>query len=229
MAKIKKYNFSTGIFAPGWTFEAINEYGVSTKTPKGNEICNQHFIERNERFWLLLWKYFFTFGPTQLPFHTSFCVGSGKKKYRDGLPLSTSAWFNLSDQTWQPSVPARTLSRDFDDGYAGGSSIRIMPTNEEKRLFVCDFPCDMDIILAYAFKRNVANDLHIILIADDQENQQKCKIMCGGSFQQYGIQGKVCYRSPLNGQALEKVLIHLSQRNERTISPFGDPTKWETR
>lgn len=75
LKKIKDYNFSVGIFAPGWTFE--NMQGIDPWTKNGTDACNHQFLARNNRFWGMLWKYLYSRGPNTLPFYTSFCIGSG--------------------------------------------------------------------------------------------------------------------------------------------------------
>lgn len=68
---IKDYNLSIGIFAPGWTFENMpDEHPLRAE---GTDDINRKFLERNTRFWKLLWTYLYSRGPNTLPFYTSFC------------------------------------------------------------------------------------------------------------------------------------------------------------
>ncbi|CAG9805045.1 unnamed protein product [Chironomus riparius] len=64
-------NFSTSIFAPGWTMEHIDSKIVTNESS-----LNKEFLERNDQFWNILYKYFYIFGPKSLPFVTNFCIGS---------------------------------------------------------------------------------------------------------------------------------------------------------
>lgn len=89
--------------------------GIDPWTKNGTDECNYRFLARNNRFWGLLWKYLYSRGPNTLPFYTSFCMGSGKRQYRDGLAISNKAWFNLMEQEYQPSVPS-LFQYHFDEG-----------------------------------------------------------------------------------------------------------------
>lgn len=220
-----------GIFAPAWTFEATKEFGVNIAVPTGNEICNTHFIERNDLFWDLLWKYLLTTGPKALPFYTSFCLGSGKQQYREGLLSHTRPWYNLSHQSWQPSVPSRAYLRFFNDSFSGGSCLKVSPTTEPKRLFAVDFTCQNDIILAYSFKRCNNNDeFEVLLNLKNETNGSFCQLLCGRSGSSYGEPApgqKRC--SLLKGIDLKKTLIHLSTKQERQLPSVTPINGWEIR
>lgn len=230
LSKIKKHNFSVGIFAPGWTFEATKEFGVNIFTPTGNEICNTHFIERNDMFWELLWKYLYTAGPKALPFYTSFCLGSGKQLHREGLLSHTKPWLNLSLQSWQPSVPSKSYVRFFNDSFSGGSCLKVLPTLEPKRLFAVDFSCQNDIILAYSFKRyNFRDEFQVLLNLKDDVSGQHCQIFCGGNENIYKLEPGQKWCGLLKGIDLRKILIHLSTKQERELPSVTPINGWEVR
>ncbi|KAJ6638043.1 Cytosolic endo-beta-N-acetylglucosaminidase [Pseudolycoriella hygida] len=228
LSKIKKYDFSVGIFAPGWTFEATR--GVNISEPTGNEICNSRFIERNDLFWQLLWKYLLTAGPTLLPFYTSFCLGSGKQQFRDGFVSYFRPWLNLSDQSWQPSVPSKSYSRFFNDSFNGGSCLSLLPTAEPTRLFAVDFACQNDIILAYSFKRSSQNDDVQLMLNLRSENSNYCQLFFGGeeNVYKYLAPGQIWCRS-LKYMDLKKAIIHLSTKEERMLPSITPINGWEVR
>ncbi|XP_059203698.1 cytosolic endo-beta-N-acetylglucosaminidase [Centropristis striata] len=86
---IRKHNFSTAIFAPGWVYETHED-----KT---------EFRKNQDKFWALLTDYLYIHRPASpLPFISSFCQGFGKAIYRRGQLESNSGWFNLTAQEIQP-------------------------------------------------------------------------------------------------------------------------------
>lgn len=220
-----------GIFAPAWTFEATKELGVDISVPTGSEICNTHFIQRNDLFWDLLWKHLLTTGPNVLPFYTSFCLGSGKQQYREGLLSHTRSWFNLSEQSWQPSVPSKFYSRFFNDSFTGGSCLKVLPTTEPKRIFAVDFTCQNDIILAYSFKRYNKNDeFEVLLNLKDEMCESYSQLICGDNeriYEELAAGQKRC--SLLKGIDLRKILIHLSTKQERILPSVTPINGWELR
>lgn len=181
----------------------------------------------------MLWQYLYTSGPNQLPFYTTLCLGSGKQRYQDGcLSGEVNSWFNLTKQSWQPSVPAGNVQRHFDESFTGGSCIKILPTAEPKRLFVTDFCCDNDIILAYAYKTIVSDeDLSVWLQVVDDKTGRYCQIECGIVDQIEGWTGATAevLRAPLTEDNLRKTVIYLSQKQEKTLPSNGPINGWETR
>lgn len=102
MKEIHKNGFSIALFAPAWTHEGI-EFGDIFKYAKSmirdSELCvdekhhdsfdmkcalRSYFILRENAFWSTLWPYLNTRGPTELPFHSFFCLGAGEKKRLNG-------------------------------------------------------------------------------------------------------------------------------------------------
>lgn len=231
LSKIKKHKFSVGIFAPAWTFEATKELGVNIFVPTGSEICNTHFIERNDLFWELLWKHLLTSGPKMLPFYTSFCLGSGKQLHSEGLLSHTRPWHNLSLQSWQPSVPSKSYLRFFNESFSGGSCLKVLPTTQPKRLFAVDFTCQNDIILAYSFKRyNPSDEFQVLLNLKDENSENFSQLFCGGSGncgEKLRPGQKWC--SLLKGIDLRKILIHLSTKQEQELPSVTPINGWEVR
>ncbi|XP_010749362.3 cytosolic endo-beta-N-acetylglucosaminidase isoform X1 [Larimichthys crocea] len=86
---IRKHNFSTAIFAPGWVYEAHDD-----KT---------EFRKNQDKFWALLSDHLYVHRPASpLPFISSFCQGFGKAFYWRGQREEKRGWFNLSTQEIQP-------------------------------------------------------------------------------------------------------------------------------
>lgn len=230
MNKIKQFNFSIGIFAPAWTFERVQDIGIDPWTENGTDSCNQHFINRNNRFWSLLWKHFYTSGPKTLPFYTTFCLGSGKRKFRDGMEASSSSWFSLMVHQWQPLLPGpQTYQHHFDDAFRGGSCLKITSNIKDIRLFTTDFNCDKNIIISYAFKRT-SHLIHLNLILN-MNHASPFYIVCGDFLDEtvYANEENVKFFEPLCGDDLRRVVMGLSERQER-IFPTSKPIYgWETR
>lgn len=223
------HSFSVGIFAPGWTFETCTEFGINIHTTQGTDICNNTFIDRNNRFWAMLWQFFATSGSNQLPFYSSFCLGSGRQRYCDGILVQPSvSWINLAKQSLQPSVPVRTIQRTFDEAYNGGSCIKVLRTEKPKRLFVVDFNCSKNIILSYAFKAVINNEsLSILLDIVDDITGRRCRLDCGmGDDTEVYEKNLIC--KPLKEDSLQKTLLLIDDRHEKSM-PMGSINGWEIR
>lgn len=218
-----------GIFAPGWTFETCGECGINIHTTHGTDICNNTFIDRNNRFWAMLWQFFFTTGPKELPFYSSFCLGSGRRRYRDGILVQPSvSWINLAKQSLQPSVPVGTIQRSFDEAYNGGSCIKVLRTENPKRLFVVDFQSSSnDFILSYAYKAVVQDeDLCILLGIVDDSSGRTCILECGNGNAEAYENNIIC--KPIKDIHLQKVLICIGERNEKSM-PATSINGWQIR
>ncbi|XP_047107466.1 cytosolic endo-beta-N-acetylglucosaminidase isoform X1 [Schistocerca piceifrons] len=85
---IRKHNLSIAVFAQAWVYECFKQ--------------SESFIHREYAFWQMLWPYLFVHGPTDLPFSTSFCQGSGHKYFSEGRMVSETNWYNLRRQQYQP-------------------------------------------------------------------------------------------------------------------------------
>lgn len=182
----------------------------------------------------MLWEYLYTAGPKQLPFYTTLCLGSGKQRYQDGcLPQQNIAtWFNLTKQSWQPSVPARQIQRHFDESFSGGSCVKVLPTLDPKRFFVTDFSCATNIIVAYTFKAIVSDeDLSIWLQIVNDNTGRYCQVQCCGIDYSTpeGWTGPEVVRAPLIEDSLRTVLIYLSEKQEKILPSHAPVNGWETR
>lgn len=229
MQKIKQFNFSIGIFAPAWTFERIQDIGLNPFEANGSDVCNAHFIRRNNQFWSLLWKHLYCSGPKTLPFYTSFCLGSGKRKFRDGVAMGNSPWFNLLEQEFQPSVPLE-LIHHFDEAYRGGSCFKFSANAGKLRLFVSEFDCDRNIIVSYVFKRSTPH-IHVQFILNVLNEDRQClQITCGDVVHYDGEKRfKTKHYYPLRGNNLQTVIIGLSNRQEKLFPSFQPVNGWEAR
>lgn len=220
-----------GLFAPGWTFERVQDIGIDPWTENGTDSCNQHFISRNNKFWDLLWKHFYSRGPKTLPFYTSFCLGSGKRKFRDGLETNSLTWFNLMEHEIQPLLPGpNTYEHFFDDSFRGGSCLKFNSNVTNVRLFTTDFNCDNDIIVSYAFKRT-SHLMHMNLVLNVCHTPRPFYAVCGDFLAENDGEATdeedVKLIESLCGSELQRVVIGLSQRQEKvfpTLRPVGG---WE--
>ncbi|BES95801.1 Glycosyl hydrolase family 85 [Nesidiocoris tenuis] len=140
MSMIRRYNLSAAIFAPGWVHETLEEDEEHT------------FLQRDYKFWACLYDYLFVSGPGQLPFETSFCVGSGLNTYHKGRITKKGRWHNIGKQDfqicdligWANFEEHSCISYYENDAYNGGTCLILKkPNAEEKhhehRLFVCEF------------------------------------------------------------------------------------------
>lgn len=115
---IRKHNFSTAIFAPGWVYE----------TQERTE-----FRHNQDKFWALLSDHLPVHrAVSSLPFTSSFCQGFGKALYWRGKVESGRSWFSLSAQQLQPLFCSSKEGRGWfkaracpDEVWSGGSSLLI--------------------------------------------------------------------------------------------------------
>lgn len=226
--KIKQFNFSVGIFAPAWTFERILDIGLNPFAMNRTDTVNHHFMQRNHLFWTLLWNYFYSSGPKNLPFYTSFCLGSGKLKFRDGILTQNEPWFNIMEQEYQPSVPS-VYKYDFDDAYRGGCCLRFLGNVNKLRLFVSDFRCDRDIVVSYVFKRSSPHiRTNLILKIIDASRSRHLIVYCGNDSATSSIAGEKRV-FPMNYTALDRVIIGLGERQERILPTHRPINDWYSR
>lgn len=176
----------------------------------------------------MLWQFFVTTGPNKLPFYSSFCLGSGRRRYRDGILVQPPvSWINLAKQSLQPSVPVGTIQRSFDEAYNGGSCIKVLRTEKPKRLFVVDFKCSNDIILSYAYKAAVQDeDLYVLLGIVDDLSGRICLLECGNGKTKAYENYIICKQ--LKDINLQNALICIGERNEKSM-PMTSINGWEIR
>lgn len=221
-------------------------HGINIFSRYGTDLCNDTFLHRNDIFWALLWRYFYTTGPKILPFYTSFCIGSGKRLNHDGFLHSNETWFNLSEQQWQPSIPSLKCERYFEDSFNGGSCLKILPTSTNIRLFVTEFSLENGIIFSYAFKGNsrLSTDIDLAFIFNatiiDAERKHMTsmennnyQLICNANENNTDFGDKNYPRkmfNPLNGDKLKQTLIRLSERNEKILPTNATAENgWEIR
>lgn len=230
LSKIKQFNFSVGIFAPAWTFERILDIGLNPFEMHHNhsDTINRHFMQRNHLFWTLLWNHFYSSGPKALPFSTSFCLGSGRLKFRDGILTQNMPWFNIAEQEYQPSVPS-VYEYHFDDAYRGGCCLQFHGNVNKLRLFVSDFRCDDDLVIAYAFKRSSSQiRIKIILKIVHDDSVSHLIVHCGNNSGASSAVGEK-HILPLNYTALDRVMVGLSERKERILHSHRPINDWHSR
>lgn len=226
--KIKQFNFSVGIFAPAWTFERLIDIGLNPFQTQHTDTVNHHFMQRNHLFWTLLWNYFYSSGPKALPFYTSFCLGSGRLKFRDGILTQSEPWFNIMEQEYQPSVPS-VYEYYFGDAFRGGCCLRFRGNVNKLRLFVSDFRCADDMIVSYVFKRSSPHiRINLILKIVDHRNESHLIVHCGNDGEASSAAGEK-HILPIAHIALERVIIGLSERQERILPSYRPINDWHSR
>ncbi|KAL7035969.1 hypothetical protein ACKWTF_008645 [Chironomus riparius] len=182
LSKSAAFQFSTAIFAPGWTSETINTkvgFDDHHSSEKFKTRFNEVFLTRNDNFWSSLYTYFSIFGPKSLPFVTNFCIGSGKKLYRMGKEVKGN-WFNLKAQAFQPSMPSSNgyFTHYYEDSFNGGSCLSI-DSNELTRIFTCELPCKEGLIFSFTTKKeSPENDFEVHLNALNTATNRGLKIVC---------------------------------------------------
>uniref|UniRef100_A0A182N0C3 Cytosolic endo-beta-N-acetylglucosaminidase TIM barrel domain-containing protein n=1 Tax=Anopheles dirus TaxID=7168 RepID=A0A182N0C3_9DIPT len=191
LEQVMGFGFSVALFAPGWTYESLEETAAREQLEPDDR--NVQFLQMNDRFWNRLWRHLHVRGPAQLPFYSSFCLGSGKFYNRLGKTQSAECWFNLAKQNFQPTIPytppleyetrSDPLSHwthHFDGALDGGSCLKLRNGDHDKRLFACDFPCADDLIVCYAYRRSdpATVDLALVLKAYCGQRHDCLRIVC---------------------------------------------------
>uniref|UniRef100_A0AAQ6AKZ9 Cytosolic endo-beta-N-acetylglucosaminidase n=1 Tax=Amphiprion ocellaris TaxID=80972 RepID=A0AAQ6AKZ9_AMPOC len=136
---IRKHNFSTAIFAPGWVYETHDD--------------KSEFRKNQNKFWGLLSNYLYVHRPASpLPFISSFCQGFGKAVYWRGQPETKGSWFNLTAQEIQPLYYHQNLEAEGwlrtsgcpEDAWNGGCSLLldgVIPATRITPFKLLDFLC----------------------------------------------------------------------------------------
>lgn len=209
LARIVNQRFSTGFFAPAWTYETLQMFGYNIKQPLGDDSVNDAFLRRNEKFWCSLWEHLATHPYNILPFYTDFCLGSGKNTYVNGRAKSSvngsgggdgEQFFNLSRCSLQPSVPLYLLAeRYYADGFNGGSCLRILQYNNSFRVFATDFKLQGGaLVFAYAYKLQPNDgEFDCILRFCTKNNARDCYLFMGDYSDTTNLRRGRCYVSPL--------------------------------
>lgn len=228
VSRVAENDFSTALFAPAWTFETI---------PNRDRIknLNEIFLERNDRFFASFWPDLYTSGPKEMPFYSSFCLGSGPSRFQNGRLIDSRPWFDMRAQSISMSVPIQGnfLNHDFSAAFDGGSCLKILGQSQSLplRLFCSDFSCENDLIVAYAMKKSAALvDLEILLNVVNGDSH--CQIVCGSAqFIKADIDSWPghCRKQNLNDQQLGFVRNFLARTEERHIPCSGLVNGWEIR
>lgn len=144
------------------------ELALSTKGNVQPDEANSRFLARDRLFWTSFWHHLNVYGPNQLPFFTSFCLGSGLFFNRLGMRVQRRPWFNLSKQEYQPSNCS--FDRDFDESFDGGSCLNLdIQTTDIQNLFVCELNGFDTLLIGFAMKRNHPSvDIELVLNYDSK-------------------------------------------------------------
>lgn len=230
VSRIVERDFSMALFAPGWTFEALRE-----RHRRSQAHINQEFIKMNDQFFSSFWKDLLTSGPREMPFYSSFCLGSGPSHWQFGRLVSNRPWFDLRLQQPVLSVPVHPdfLRYDFSTAFEGGSCLQILGTSQSRplRLFCCNFCCENDLIVSMAVK-NSADFVDLELLLNICKGDSNCQIVCGSA--QY-IRGEVDswpghFRiQNLKSTQIETIKQFLAQTREKHIPCENVLNGWEIR
>lgn len=175
---IRKYDLSVAIFAPGWTYETLND--------------KSKFSITEDKFWRKLYPYLYIHLPSTLPFCTHFCRGYGIKKFKNFELLSMDSWYDLSKLNFQPSVPLCLIDGNFpcisyvdEEAITGGGCLRLNGNNENTkyhRIFVCHFEIKSILQFEIAVKALKPFNTHKIVLGMLDPYGMPYKMM-------FGIQG----------------------------------------
>lgn len=200
---------------------------------EGTDCINKKFLKRNTRFWTLLWKHLYSRGPNTLPFYTSFCLGSGKKQYRNGLQIANEPWFNLMEQQYQPSVPSQ-FEHQFDEAYHGGSCIKFVNSLHNMRIFATDFACKDNLIAGFVFKRTDPSiNVQLVLQFESETGDSKLMIHCDSNRREQPNPERQPFErfvNPLRENLLKYAVVGLSSRHDKIFPSSNRPINgWQTR
>lgn len=160
---IRKYEFSTAMFAPGWVYE-----------------CHEKadFRQNQDKFWNLLSDFVYIHRPSSsLPFISSFCQGFGKSMYWRGQVEMKRSWFNLHAQEIQPLYLFEDLNNGgwlrtrgcSEDAWIGGSSLMVegmIPSGLSKvcaRIFSLHIPLAPKTFVSFVYKPPVGVNISLEL------------------------------------------------------------------
>ncbi|XP_032994924.1 cytosolic endo-beta-N-acetylglucosaminidase isoform X1 [Lacerta agilis] len=153
---IREQGLSVAIFAPGWVYEHLGP---------------TNFLNNEDKFWALLSDLLPTHSVGSLPFSTSFCLGMGKRHFRNGQESRTEPWYNLSAQEVQPLYAERRMPHGgwlrtrccLQDAWCGGSSLLLegtIPPNADHvtaRLFSFQVPAPPRLFLVLIYKHEASS------------------------------------------------------------------------
>lgn len=218
---------SVALFATGWTLESIEAEMKYERRSLLTQELNTRFLARDRTFWGTLWPCMDTFGPNQLPFYTSFCIGSGEFANRLGMRVKRKSWFDLRKQELQPCNPS--IERCFDDSFDGGSCLSFDKNSfgTTDRLFVCDFGSFKDVLVSIAFKRNYRTiDLNLVLKLKPSPSQKElCLFLVDKNYN--GDKEKV--NRAADDDAVRNVIDNLQKKGQRHLPFVNSINGWEVR
>lgn len=240
---IRRHNFSTAIFAPGWVYESQDD-----KTT---------FRKNQDKFWALLSDHLYIHRPASpLPFISSFCQGFGKALYWRGQQESNRSWFNLTAQEIQPLYYQMELegqgwlsSRGCpDDAWNGGCSLLLeglIPAAHTApvcaKVFSLHVPLAPKTLVTLVYKQSAGVKVSLDLQTTDaslcthvdvqdfrstgmspavqDELVSRFSQLCGNSSSNGWTVG--CSQLELHGCALREVCVKIQRDREPQDTPFS--------
>lgn len=193
--------------------------GINPFATTPSDVCNTTFLERENRFWSLLWGHFFLRGPMALPFYTSFCLGSGRRRFKHGACISAEPWFNLSRQQYQPCIPS-AFEHEFDDAFHGGSCLKLTRNLSNQRLLVSNFACDKNVIVALALKRSTPEiGFQLILSLSRGAEQSNRLIHCSVDSRPCTLAetDAIHHMEQLDQKSVDEIVKGLADRSEKPL------------
>lgn len=219
---------SVALFATGWTLESVE---VEMKHERRHVVVTQElntrFLARDREFWGSLWPSMAIYGPDQLPFYTSFCIGSGEFSNRLGMRVKRKSWFDLRKQELQPTNPS--IERCFDDSFDGGSCLSFGKPSFGKtdRLFICDFGAFKDVLVSVAFKRNYRTiDLNLVLKLKPSPSQRELPLFLVDK-NYAGDEEKI--NRAVDDDTVRNVIENLRKMGQRHLPFVNSINGWEVR
>uniref|UniRef100_A0A336KKF9 CSON012214 protein n=1 Tax=Culicoides sonorensis TaxID=179676 RepID=A0A336KKF9_CULSO len=219
---------SVALFATGWTLESIEIEMKEQQRSMGTNELNMRFLARDRNLWSSLYSMLEIYGPNQLPFYSSFCIGSGEFFNRWGMRVKRKPWFDLRKQEIQPSNV--TLERYFEDSFDGGSCLVFYQKsfNKIERLFITDFGYFKDLLVSYSFKRNyklINVSLVLKLKASPTDKEQFHYLV--DKEQTTEEEGNV--NRAVDDEEVKTVIDKLRERGERHLPFVNSINGWEVR
>uniref|UniRef100_A0A336MKC7 CSON002973 protein n=1 Tax=Culicoides sonorensis TaxID=179676 RepID=A0A336MKC7_CULSO len=219
---------SVALFATGWTLESIEIEMKEQQQSMGTNELNMRFLARDRNLWSSLYSMLEIYGPNQLPFYSSFCIGSGEFFNRWGMRVKRKPWFDLRKQEIQPSNV--TLERYFEDSFDGGSCLVFYQKsfNKIERLFITDFGYFKDLLVSYSFKRNyklINVSLVLKLKASPTDKEQfHYLVEKDQTTEEEGIVNRA-----VDDEEVKTVIDKLRERGERHLPFVNSINGWEVR
>ncbi|GAV05579.1 hypothetical protein RvY_15684 [Ramazzottius varieornatus] len=195
---IREHDMSVALFAPGWVLE-----------------CNDAscFQENQEKFWLLMSPYLPSHKIVEeLPLKTSFCVGYGRRKFAEGLPVDCPSelskhqsekceelthWYNLNEQNIQPVFHANDSTRTedacskrhcFGEAWSGGGCLELSTSSTKSvtrwTLFQTAIPLKNTVVVDITVKAPAQGELRGIRFGlEIVIGERMVLCLCGGQAQ----------------------------------------------